>query len=153
MTTAAQPRVTSAADGPRAVADVVDSVGRLPLAVRDDLATVGERIGWLMRFGRKVRIVPLLFVLVWPFLLPGLLRDALTARRLLLRDDVQLAMASWSSVVFEHAWDDEHDQAMPASTARDLVLLRHASSVLAVSVLGPPVIIIGFIIALAVAGR
>ena len=153
MTTALRPGATSAADGPRDVADVVDSVGRLPLSVRDDLATVGERIGWLMRFGRKVRVVPMLFVLVWPFLLYGLVRDALTARRLAARDDVQLAMAAVSSTVFEHAWDDEHDQAMAASTARDLVLLRHAASVFGVAVMGPPVIIVGFVIALMVAGR
>lgn len=135
------------------MADVIDSVGRLPLSVRDDLATVGERIGWLMRFGRKVRIVPLLFVLVWPFLLPGLLRDLMTARRLLLRDDVQLSLAALADVVFEHAWDDEHDGAMPVSTKRDLVLLRHAMAVLSVSVAGPPVIIVGFVVALLVAGR
>lgn len=153
MKTAVQPGATSVAAGPRDVVDVVDRVGRLPLAVRDDMATVGERVAWLMRFGRKVRIVPMLFVLVWPFLLPGLLRDLMTARRLLAREDVQAALVGVAGTDFELAWNDEHDRAMSASTVRDLVLLREAFGVLGVGIGGPPVIIIGFVIALLMAGR
>ncbi|HEY1100246.1 MAG TPA: hypothetical protein VGF99_15015 [Myxococcota bacterium] len=142
--------ITSVADGPRADLGVV---GRLPLAVRDDIAIVAERVAWLLRFGRKVRIVPLLFVLVWPFLLPSLLRCSVVARRLQRRDDVQAALAQVEGLPFERAWDDEHEDPIVDPLVRDLVLLRRADVTLSFAVLGPPVIIAGFIVALVVAGR
>ncbi len=153
MTTAsADPApATSVAGGSRDLLD--DAIGRLPLTVRDDLATVGERISWLMRFGRKVRVVPILFVVVWPFLLFGLLRDAMTARRLLRREDVHAGLLAVQWLLFEQAWDEEHDGHLPAGQMRDLVLLRHAASVFGFSILGPPVIIVGFVAALLLAGR
>ncbi len=142
---------TSVADGTRAADDA--AANRLPLGVRDDLADVGERVAWLLRFGRKVRIVPLLFVLVWPFVLPALLRQWRLAWQLLQRDDVQAALQAAQGIPFELGWNDEHDDALPTSTLRDLVLLQPAMAVFAVSVVGPLFIIIGFVVALLVAGR
>lgn len=140
--------LTPVADGPRSVADIAERLGRLPLEVRDDLATVADAIAFVMRLGVKVRVVPIVFVLAWPVLFFWLVRRLVLALRLLARDDVNEAIALTAHRAFNDAWNADADAPIVDEQTRQLVLLRHAQAVLGTALVGPAVIVAGFVLAL-----
>jgi len=148
MVATATAPLTSVADGPRSVADIAERLGRLPLEVRDDIATVADAIAYLMRLGMKVRVVPMVFVLAWPVLFFWLVRRAVLAVRLLARDDVNDAIVLAAHHDFNNAWNADADAPIADEQTRQLVLLRHAHAVLGTALVGPAVIVAGFVLAL-----
>jgi hypothetical protein len=148
MVATATAPLTPVADGPRSIADIAERLGRLPLEVRDDIATVAEAIASLMRLGMKVRVVPMVFVLAWPVLFFWLVRRAVLAVRLLARDDVNDAIALVAHHDFNNAWNADADAPIVDEQTRQLVLLRHAHAVLGTALVGPAVIVAGFVLVL-----
>ena len=138
---------TSAADLSRTAQDAVATFGRLPLAVRDDIATVADATLMLMRAGRKARVVPIVMILAWPLFAGWIFRHLRLAQRLLARKDVSDALALIPETPLDQSWDPNAADAVVDDVQR-LLLVRHAPVVCGYGLGLPPVVGIGFGLAL-----
>ena len=132
-------------------AELVARVHALSHDVRDELVVVGETVDFLFALGRKIRILPIAFVLLWPFMLPWLVARLLRVRRLWRQPGVRDVVERSRPLRREEVWDRDADAHDP--WARRLIALREASVMLTYSIVGPGVIAAGFALAIYVVMR
>jgi hypothetical protein len=128
---------------------LVRGVAALPRELRDELHGLAANTAWLLKLGRSIRLIPMLFVLLWPFLLPWLVGQLVRLRRL--RKDPQVRALLDDSAPIRRAQAQERD--LHDAAVFDLIHAREGSAVVAYCIVGPPVILGGFALAVVLAGR
>lgn len=142
---------TSAADGPRDAlkAALAARVAALPRATREELRELAAGVDWLLKMGRSIRLLPVLFVVLWPILFPWLVARLVRLHRLQ-QDPVVRALLDDSAPIRR---SQIQDRGFDDDDLADLVHVREGVAVTGYSVVGPPLILCGFALAVVVAGR
>lgn len=136
-----------AADGTREDLDVQSLLHRLPFDVREDIHNVADAALFLLRMGRKVRVLPIFAVVAWPFLAVWILQHLRLARRLLARQDVQDVLARCPDLAVDEIWDPNVADAVIDDEQR-LLLVQHAPGICGYALGIPPIVGAGFLLAL-----
>jgi hypothetical protein len=132
-------------------AELVARVHALSHEVRDELVVVGDTVDFLFALGRKIRILPIAFVLLWPFMLPWLVARLVRVQRLWRQPGVRDVVERSRPLRREEVWDRDADAHDP--WVRRLIALREATVMLSYSIVGPGVISAGFALAIYVLMR
>jgi hypothetical protein len=125
------------------------AVKALDARTRARLAAVANAAMTLVDIGRGVRLLPILFLLSWPVVLPWLLFQTARAlwfrRRPVMRALLRRAHRVRRNVLQDVPFADRG--------VDDVVLLRESPWIFSVALVGPPLIMLGFYLVWRFAGR